>query len=38
LQRAGAAIAVLPVSGRFSFEWHDDSGAIYRDSASIEVS
>jgi len=30
--------ALVPASGRFYFEWHDDSGAVYRDSASIEVS
>lgn len=30
--------AQVPASGRFYFEWYDDSGAIYRDSASIEVS
>lgn len=30
--------ARVPASGRFYFEWHDDSGAIYRDSATIEVS
>lgn len=30
--------ARVPASGRFYFEWQDDSGAVYRDSASIEVS
>ncbi|WP_333831352.1 thiosulfate oxidation carrier complex protein SoxZ [Pararhodobacter sp.] len=30
--------ARVPATGRFYFEWHDDNGAVYRDSASIEVS
>jgi len=29
--------ARVPASGRFYFEWHDDNGAVYRDSAAIEV-
>ncbi len=30
--------AVVPESGEFAFEWHDDDGSVYTTTAPIEVS